>query len=529
MKKLFLSALAIASLVACSKDELVSQPKPMAISFEQAFIENATRVETAEDPSIETETINGFDVWGFMDKPAGTVFVNQDVNRTDAETGAWTYNPLQYWLPGHTYYFGALAPMNSPNWKLDTANANTFGAGVVSFTNDDGTEDLLYAATTASTVGMNVGDDMETVKLTFNHLLSKVKFSFTNGFTSDNAKIVVKNVKMVVPKAATINLAQEDWWSTNKWENYSKETFALEFGDVNNENSKLAMGLKEEAAYERLTIPTDVYEYAISFDVELYMGEVLALESTKSTTVNVALEIGKAYNFCTVLDASNIADEELKPIVFEVVEVKEWVEAGVVDVYNVTASTEEELIAALRDGKDKNIAITSDITLEKYESIKISGGNVIINLGGHTITSPKDGFEVAGGTLTINGKGNIKAASASNVPYCAVWAYGNAVVNIYGGTYGIGYPAGDYNDLIYAKENATINIYAGTFHNSGRENSFVLNLKDADRATAKINVYGGKYEKFDPANNKSEGPGTNFLAPGYKSVQNGDWYEVYAL
>ena len=527
MKKLFLSALAIASLVACSKDELVSQPKPMAISFEQAFIENATRVETAEDPSIETETINGFDVWGFMDKPAGTVFVNQDVNRTDAETGAWTYNPLQYWLPGYTYYFGALAPMNSPNWKLDTANANTFGAGVVSFTNDDGTEDLLYAATTASTVGMNVGDDMETVKLTFNHLLSKVKFSFTNGFTSDNAKIVVKNVKMVVPKAATINLAQEDWWSTNKWENYSKETFALEFGDVNNENSKLAMGLKEEAAYERLTIPTDVREYAISFDVELYMGEVLALKSTKSTTVNVALEIGKAYNFCTVLDASNIADEELKPIVFEVVKVKEWVEAGVVDLYNVTASTEEELIAALRDGKDKNIAITSDLTLT--EPIKVTGGDVIINLGGHKINTNVDGFEVADGTLTINGEGEITAAADNGTPYCAVWAYGDAVVNIYGGTYGIGYPAGDYNDLIYAKGNATINIYAGTFHNSGRENSFVLNLKDADRATAKINVYGGKYEKFDPANNNSEGPGTNFVAPGYKSVQNGDWYEVYAL
>ena len=526
MKKIFFSALAIASLVACSKDELVSQPKPMAISFEQAFIENATRVKKAEDPSITTATIDGFDVWGFMDEPAGTVFVNQDVIRTDAETGAWTYNPLQYWMPDHTYYFGALAPMNSANWELNTENANTFGAGVVSFTNVNGTEDLLYAATTASTDGMVIGEDtMEPVKLTFNHLLSKVKFSFTNGFTSDNAKIVVKNVKMVVPKAATINLAQEDWWSTNQWKGYDGET-TLEFGDVNNENSKLAMGMKEEAAYERLTIPKDAHEYAISFDVELYMGEVLALESTKETTVNVALEIGKAYNFCTVLDASNIADEALQPIEFEVVEVKNWVEAGVVDVYNVTASTEEELLDALT-GKDANIAITKDITLEKSESIKIEGGNVIINLGGHTITSPKDGFEVAGGTLTINGEGNINAASNGEEPYCAVWAYGNAVVNIYGGTYGIGYPAGDYNDLIYAKDNAIINIYAGKFYNSGSENSFVLNLKDGSNAD--INVYGGEYEKFDPENNNSEGAGTNFVVSGYKSVPDGDWYKVYAL
>ena len=458
-----------------------------------------------------------------MDKPAGTVFVDQDV--TGSREAGWTYNPLQYWLPGHTYYFGALAPMNSENWELDTTNASTDGAGVVSFTNVDGTEDLLYAATTASTVGMKIGQDMPPVKLTFNHLLSKVKFSFTNGFTSDNAKIVVKNVQMVVPKAATINLAQADWWSTNQWKGYDGET-TLEFGDVNNENSKLAMGMKEEAAYERLTIPKDAHEYAISFDVELYMGDVLALESTKETTVNVALEIGKAYNFCTVLDASNIADEALQPIEFEVVEVKNWVEAGVVDVYNVTASTEEELLDALT-GKDANIAITKDITLEKSESIKIEGGNVIINLGGHTITSPKDGFEVAGGTLTINGEGNINAASNGEEPYCAVWAYGNAVVNIYGGTYGIGYPAGDYNDLIYAKDNAIINIYAGKFYNSGSENSFVLNLKDGSNAD--INVYGGEYEKFDPENNNSEGAGTNFVVSGYKSVPDGDWYKVYAL
>ncbi len=524
MKKLFFSVLAIASLVACSKDELVSQPKPMAITFEQAFIENATRVDKAEDPSITTATIDGFDVWGFMEEPAGTVFVNQDV--TGSKEAGWTYNPLQYWLPDHTYYFGALAPMNSANWELNTENANTSGAGVVSFTNVNGKEDLLYAATTASTEGMVIGEDtMEPVKLTFNHLLSKVKFSFTNGFTSDNAKIVVKNVKMVVPQSASINLAQADWWSTNQWTGYAGET-TLEFGDVNDVNSKLAMGLKEEAANERLTIPTDVHEYAISFDVELYMGDVLALESTKETTVNVALEIGKAYNFCTVLDATNIADDELQPIEFEVVEVKEWVDAGVVDVYNVTASTEEELIAALT-GKDANIAITSDITLEKYESIKISGGNVIINLGGHDITSPKDGFEVAGGTLTINGEGNIKAASYNEEPYCAVWAYGDAVVNIYGGTYGIGYPTGDYNDLIYAKDNAIINIYAGKFYNSGREDSFVLNLKDGSNAD--INVYGGEYEKFDPANNKSEGEGTNFVVSGYKSVKDGDWYKVYAL
>ena len=120
----------------------------------------------------------------------------------------------------------------------------------------------------------------------------------------------------------------------------------------------------------------------------------------------------------------------------------------------------------------------------------------------------------------------VHAATTNGTPYCAVWAYGDAVVNIYGGTYKIGYPTGDYNDLIYAKENAVINIYGGTFHNSGRENAFVLNVNAQNRSTAAINVYGGSYEKFNPADNESEGPDTNFVAPGKTVEQNGDWFIV---
>jgi hypothetical protein len=89
--------------------------------------------------------------------------------------------------------------MNSANWRLNTQAANVHGAGIVDFHNVDGTEDLLYAATSESTVGMELGQSMEAVKFQFNHLLSKVKFSFTNGFTNNNAYIDVKNVTMKVP------------------------------------------------------------------------------------------------------------------------------------------------------------------------------------------------------------------------------------------------------------------------------------------------------------------------------------------
>jgi hypothetical protein len=190
--------------------------------------------------------------------------------------------------------------------------------------------------------------------------------------------------------------------------------------------------------------------------------------------------------------------------------------------YTYSFSTFAEAVETAKDGE--TIVMTQDVTIDNV--LKVTDKKVTFDLNGHNISSTTDVFEVAGGALTIIGDGVVHAATTNGTPYCAVWAYGDAVVNIYGGTYKIGYPTGDYNDLINAKGNAVINIYGGTFYNSGRENAFVLNVNDQNRATAAIKVYGGSYEKFNPADNESEGADTNFLAPGKTVEQNGDWYIV---
>ena len=383
MKKLFVSALAIASLVACSKDELVNQPQPVAIGFTGAFVENATR--STEDPSITTNSIDAFNVWGFMDKPAGTVFEAQDVTKGEA---GWTYNPLQYWLPDHDYYFAALAPMDSKNWTLDTANANTYGAGVVSFNNVDGTEDLLYTATTVDTYGKTINSEYEKVGLIFNHLLSKVKFSFTNGFTAPNYWIKVTNIEMTAPASGTIDLAVENWWDNDDWQ-LGQDEVTLSFGNM--EVEKLAMSEKTESYSERLTIPASAdQEYVVTFDVELFVGKdmdtaVSAFQNTMSTTISgAALEMGKAYNFHAILDASNIADDALAPIEFEVLEVKEWVDGGIYDggvinneavVKVATAADLYAVAAGINDGSiasDINIVLEGDIDLAETQARAIT-------------------------------------------------------------------------------------------------------------------------------------------------------------
>ena len=375
--------LAVAALASCMKEQTLSTQQPGAIAFDNAILDNALR--SAVDPSTTTATLNAFDVWAFMDEASGVVFEGEDVTKN----GTWTYTNTQYWAPNHTYYFAALAPMNSANWTLNTAEANELGAGVVSFTNVNGTEDVLYAATSVVTpdAATLAQTNMEKVKFQFNHLLSKVKFTFKNAFTTENAYVVVKNVTMSAPKTGTLALNAADWWTGDKWA-LGTDAVELAFGDV----AKLAMGEADEAANERLTIPAAAgYVYEINFTVELYMGDVLAATCNKIATVSdVALEMGKAYNFAAEINADNL---ELQAIEFDVLEVKAWEEAADdVEFLPATAvATAAELQTAVERGE--NVVLTADVNLDElgtkagaYSGLEITK-DVVIDGNGYTATT----------------------------------------------------------------------------------------------------------------------------------------------
>jgi len=78
---------------------------------------------------------------------------------------------------------------------------------------------------------------------------------------------------------------------------------------------------------------------------------------------------------------------------------------------------------------------------------------------------------------------------------------------------------------VYALE-GTVEIKGGEFDvtqldPTNKDKRFMLNCFDANykAGKSKIIVSGGKFHGFDPGNNLAEGPDTNFLAPGYKSVE----------
>ena len=177
--------------------------------------------------------------------------------------------------------------------------------------------------------------------------------------------------------------------------------------------------------------------------------------------------------------------------------------------------------AGVNDGivtLDRNYVIGNPIYVR-------SGINAVLNLNGFTIeNAAKNGYTDViivenGATLTINGEGTIKAVDG-NDGY-AVIADGEVTIN--GGIYEAGVDAnGEANAVIYTRgTDGKVFINGGYFPNKAKS-SFVLNKRDADRATTTIEVRGGTFEYFDPMNNTAEGTGTNFVASGFASTLEGE-------
>ena len=174
-------------------------------------------------------------------------------------------------------------------------------------------------------------------------------------------------------------------------------------------------------------------------------------------------------------------------------------------------------------GTDSVVRLLQDVNdASAYWTIK---DKVILDLNGHNITaSGQSGvFEVtASGDLTIKGNGVITAVE-NNKSAMVVWATSpNAKISLEGGTYKqqISNTNDPQFDMIYALR-GSVYIKGGTYESATP--AWTLNCKDEyyKSGEASIEVSGGTFKGFDPADNKAEGDGTNFMAEGYYTVKAG--------
>lgn len=332
MKKSFLMlGVAAMALASCTNEEVLNVADSRAISFDNAFVNNGTR--SVSDPSLTAATLPNFDVYGFVANTGNLVNSTQIFNGTVVTNSSseWIYpaGETQYWVNGNTYTFGAIAPS-----KVGTVSGVSVVNGkvnmTVSFTNTNNDQkDLLHAAPVAVSVTSDTYS--EPVKMTFNHQLSKVKFSFEN-LVGAGYSVKVKNVKITNAKqSGTLTIGDTNSWSGQQGE------FALYFGNAvgtlveDNDTTKIEYNGTNETYYEKLMIPSSTgtqSTYNVTFTAELYQGEVMVGTFDHSVEIKgVEFKLGYSYNFTAELTANNIGGSEnpsLNPITFTVEPVEGW-------------------------------------------------------------------------------------------------------------------------------------------------------------------------------------------------------------
>jgi hypothetical protein len=324
MKRTLIAILALAAVAACNKAEVVEMNQSEAITFEPPFIDNSTK---AIDPSHPTVALTSFNVYGTVahNGNVSNIFNGVEVskststNQGDAGVGGqfgYATEKTQYWVNGNVYDFAAIAG----------ATASTSDENGMPLTVDytDTQVDLLYAH---NEFGKYDGTS-KCVKFAFGHLLSLVKFTFTNGYaTATGFKIKVTDVTINNPYlSATCTLA------TKTWDKHTASTKALTFGNATADNvadntaaAQLVAGKSACSYNQRLMIPGTYEMLLVSFKVEVLAkdsaGNDFTIDTNEYNDVevpNVTFTPGYSYNL-----TANVT-EELDAITFSVESIAGW-------------------------------------------------------------------------------------------------------------------------------------------------------------------------------------------------------------
>lgn len=296
MKKLFISILAIAALVGCSKDDVINLVQGEVISFGDPYVDNSTKVI---DPSYGANDITTFNVYGTVDGGQGEVLIYNatPVTKGNAQYGqAWTCNITQYWIEGADYTFTALVDVADDNVTKTTIGMPESFSYIAA-----NQKDVLCKTVTVQ--GQEKGSN-GIVGFTFTHLLSKAYFTVTNSTPDTKYTYTISNVKVTNAFANGVyTIANKSWAGSN--------IGAVTFSNIEN----VVNGTPQTSTTEVLLIPGATV--GVSFDVTLSINGT-AISTYKYEKANVAIMTANSiYNF-------NITLAPNDPIQFTVTEKPNW-------------------------------------------------------------------------------------------------------------------------------------------------------------------------------------------------------------
>ena len=314
MKKVIFALAAVVALAACSKEQTIVADRGDAIGFD-SFIENATRVT-----GKEFTTVDSFQVWGTvkgnaMNSPM-SLYNGALVERNNVEDGAaFTCNSqTEYWIPSATYNFVALAGHSG-------VTPTTGMPATISYT-ADGETDLIYTTEgeTVTTNPQSVPSGVNgngCVAFTFNHLLSKVYFKFTNTSANSLCTYEISDIKISGAKAeGTYSITD------SKWTSVSGTAAALNFGTTG--TTAIAQNGEATSDFARLLLPGENQTLTVSFKQKFYFNGQLMSETPDDQPITKPLTATFAPNGAYVI---NVNLQAGSPITFTLDKLEGWGDA----------------------------------------------------------------------------------------------------------------------------------------------------------------------------------------------------------
>ena len=499
-KYILAAALAVLAL-GCNKEQVAVDGTPDGAEVGVTF--------TAELPGMQTKAIGD-----------GLTAKNLIVEVYEDETGAAgthiaalhqtaTFTALKAdvkfnLVKGKTYHFIFWAQADNAPYTLDAA-AKTVAISYAGEANDE-SRDAFYAVKTFKVQGPAT----EPVQL-------KRPFAQVNFGTAD----------FDAAKAGGVEVTESSFTATDAAT--SLDLFAGEgvgSTDITYTEKELpaeTLTLKDGTTYKYMAmnyfVPTGKF-------VESHVSNVKAHFVSASHTVEISSPSTPVQsNWRTNIVGNLLTDQ----VVFNVEIVPAFEDETTIDIENIT--TAAGLRTALANGHSAKLA--ADITIDETISVP-AGKDVVLDLNGHEINNTEDLWNettgdwslvsVRGGSLTIKGDGILKAKE-NDCFAVDVQDGGHVIIE-----------DGEYISNVHA-----VYVWVGTaeirggkysvqqkYQDPAKADEFVLNCYDAHHrdGTAKIIVTGGEFVSFNPADCWAEGAHTNFLAPGYKSVKNGNVYSV---
>ena len=324
MKKSFLMfGVAAMALASCTQNEVVEYAENRAIQFD-TFVNNNTRAVT----ELKTENLTKFNVFAYHG--TNTVDYN-NVLVTGNSTSGWTPAANAYWQAGNAYEFAAYSDQNGELSNVSFANKTlTFTGYEV-----DG-KDLVAAQT--SVASQSYVDSYTDVNLTFYHMLSQIKFTFTNS-DADDYTLKISNIKITAGKKATgtftMSAPNTPLITWNATDSNNGEYTIAEIADI-------AKGANRTTASESLLIlPQNTDNLKVTFTATLTdAGKVKIAEGNFEAPLDIDGGAqtsnwmpGYRYNYTATLNGGDVPvyptdpeDPDAKPkkIEFSNVTVDEW-------------------------------------------------------------------------------------------------------------------------------------------------------------------------------------------------------------